>query len=226
MHYIGVDCGRVNDYAAIDIFEDRLIHRPPTIMPWHVRQSMQEVPDRLLRVYDAIHLEQIRGVSYPQVVRRVKQIVDNPRVSQDYVLVVDSTGVGIAIIDMMVCAGLFPIGVTFTAGREVTQGEQGYNVPKRDLVVNIQMLFQLDRINISSKLKLAPVFRDQLKGFTKDAHKGYETYGNDEKLVGNDDLVTAGAVVLWYAEKTHASEIGLPNKEPDPFDPARHGLGT
>lgn len=199
-----------------------------TIMPDGVPPKFRDVPSSLIRIYDCVHMEQMRGVSYPMVADRVKAIADNPLISRDYILVVDATGVGIAVIDMMRDMGLSPIGITYTSGREITMSEFGYNVPKRDLVVNLQLLYQTGRIRIAADLDLAPAFRDQLKGFTFDAHKEGpgSKYGAETEAL-HDDLVTSAAVALWYAEKVLPPYIELPSgggNGDGKYNPAKAGL--
>ena len=226
MHLIGVDLGRQNDFAAPVIFEDELILEPVTIMPDGVPPRYQDVPTSLMRIYNLVDMCQWRGVSYPIITRRIKDITISPLISRDYILVVDATGVGIAVIDMMRELDLFPIGITITGGNVVTLSEFGYNVPKRDIVVNMQVVFQCERIRIAAELALATTFRDQLKHYTtpdKLTARGKQTFGNDAE-VGNDDLVTSAGIVLWYAEKVLGSVVQLPTGKEKEYNPAKAGL--
>lgn len=226
MHLIGVDLGRQNDFAAPVIFEDELIVEPVTIMPDGVPPRYQDVPISLMRIYNLVDMCQWRGVSYPMIARRIKDITISPLISRDYILVVDATGVGIPVIDMMREQDLFPIGISITGGNVVTLSEFGYNVPKRDIVVNMQVVFQTERIRIAEELELAGTFRDQLKHYTtpdKLTARGKQTFGNDAE-VGNDDLVTSAGIVLWYAEKVLGSTVQLPTGKEKEYNPAKAGL--
>jgi hypothetical protein len=226
MHLIGVDLGRRNDFAAPVIFEDELYQKPVTIMPDGTPPRYRDVPSLLVRRYNLVDMMQWTGVSYPMTAKRIKNIVDNPQVSRDYILAVDATGVGQAVIDMLRGDyNLNPIGVTFTSGAAVTMSQYGYNVPKRDLVVNLQLLFQLERVRIAEELELAKEFKGQLEHYSSHVNeRGYESFAADAEIE-HDDLPMAAAIILWYAEKVMAHRIELPQGEPQkPFNPATHGL--
>jgi hypothetical protein len=229
MHLIGVDLGRQNDFAAPVIFEDELVQKPVTSMPIDVPARYLDVPSLLVRRYNLVDMAQWRGVSYPQTAKMIKNMVDSPLLSRDYILVVDSTGVGQAVMDMLHDDyDLNPVGVTFTAGKSVTESKYGYNVPKRDLVVGLQVLFQMERIRISEDLELAAQFKEQLRHFSSvvDRSTGHESYGADDENI-HDDLPMAAAIVMWYAEHVLAHELELPSSAKGgekAYNPATFGL--
>lgn len=229
MHLIGVDLGRQNDFAAPVIFEDELVQKPVTVMPIDTPARYIDVPSLLVRRYNLVDMAQWRGVSYPQIAKRISDIVKSPLISRDYILAVDATGVGQAVIDLLRDDwGLFPIGITFTSGKAVTQSVFGYNVPKRDLVVNLQVLYQTERIRIAEELELGLQYKEQLRHFTStvDRKTGHESYDADLEAI-HDDLPMASAIILWYAEQILAHELELPASAPGtqkPFNPATFGL--
>jgi hypothetical protein len=163
------------------------------------------------------------------VARRIHTLASNPTISRDYLLVVDATGVGLAVIDMLRDPPyrLNPMGITSTSGHAITTSDVGYNVAKLFLVENMQVLAQTGRILVAAGLKHADTFKDQLKGFTaKVTPAGNETYAAQTESL-HDDFVMGVAMVLWVAEKFFAHVIQLPrggdpNKKP--YDPARAGI--
>jgi hypothetical protein len=229
MHLIGVDLGRQNDFAAPVIFEDELVQKPITKAPHEISVKYLDVPSLLVRRYNLVDMAQWRGVSYPQIALRVKQIIDSPLISRDYILCVDATGVGQAVVDMLRDDyGLEPIGITFTSGKAVTQSSFGYNVPKRDLVINLQVLFQMERIRIAESLELALQFKEQLRHFTSVVNeRGHEQFGADDESI-HDDLPMAAAIIMWYSEHILAHEMELPTggngTKQGAFNPATYGL--
>ena len=60
-------------------------------------------------------------------------------------LVVDATGVGRPVVDMLYASGLNPIAVTITGGDSVHLTDGIWRVPKRDLVGLLQVLLQPSR---------------------------------------------------------------------------------
>jgi len=228
VHLIGVDLGRQNDFAAPVIFEDELIQKPVTRAPNELPPRYRDVPSLLTRIYKCVDMNQWRDVSYPMTAQRIKRIVDSPLISRDYILVLDATAVGEAVMDMLrEIYHLNPIGVAFTSGDSVTQSVYGYNVPKWMLVQNLQVLGEMERLKIAEDLELALTFKEQLRHFTSTVSRrtGHESFNADSESE-HDDLPMAAAVVLWYAENVLAHQIELPNNptEKKDFDPARYGL--
>ena len=149
------------------------------------------------------------GTSYPSIVRHVKTISDALRgLSGDVRLVVDATGVGAAVVDSFIEAGLKPYAVTFTGGHKVTIGDKprAFNVPKKDLVASAVVALQNGTLSIAKDLKHAETLRKELLNFkVKISLAGsntYEAWRENEK----DDLVLATCLALW--------RIGYRDEEP------------
>jgi len=226
MTLIGVDLGRVKDYCTINIFEDRLVERPTTRQPYTRRITPMEAPTMLTRIYDLIELGEMVGVSYPDIAARINKICMNPRVSKPYALVLDATGVGIAVCDMLRAPpyNLFPYGITSTSGAQPSDSPWGKNVPKLDLVTNMLLLFETERIKIAADLAHLDDYRDQLKDFSTIPSRGGGKFSNEHEGV-HDDFVMGSAVVLWYAENMLQPYIELPTGGTRPtYNPATHGL--
>jgi hypothetical protein len=228
MHLIGVDLGRVVDAAAVVIFEDELVQKPVTKAPLDVPPRYLDVPSLLVRRYNLVDMIQWRGVTYPEIARKIGLIMKMPEVSHDIILAVDATAVGQAVMDMLRAdPQLDPIGVTFTSGKSVTQSTFGYNVPKRDLVVNLQVMFQMERIRIAEEHPLALEFKEQLRHYTSNIDKVTLNESFDGEGGVHDDLPMAAAVIMWYCEHVLASELELPsgdNGSRKAFNPATYGL--
>ena len=175
---VGVDLGQSCDSTAIAI--------------------LCEVPGTPT-TYDCAHLERIPlGASYPAVVRRVQAIMSFPKL-RDADLVIDSTGVGRPVFDLLQQAGLSPIGVTITAGNEVTEKDGRFGVPKRDLIGAAQVLVQAHRLRIAKSLPEAETLVRELLGFQiKITTNGNDQYGAWRSGT-HDDIVLALSLAAWYA---------------------------
>jgi hypothetical protein len=166
---------------------------------------------------------------YEQVVDRIYTLKKNPRISDDAILVVELNAMGAPVFDWLRQVGLGPIGINVTAAKEVTLSTMGYNVPKRDLVMNMQVLFQTSRLHIApdimqGSVNLSKLFREQLKHFTAEMRKsGYVAFGADVESI-HDDIVTSSAEALWYAENVLDHEMSFTKAEEKEFNPAKHGL--
>src|SRR6476620_7273078 len=87
-------------------------------------------------------------------------------------LVVDETGVGAPIVDLLKRAQL-PcrlVPITITGGAQDTVARNGsFHVPKRDLLSCLQRLFDEGRLRIPRRLLLAEEFVTELTGFKPDS---------------------------------------------------------
>lgn len=201
---IAVDLGQVNDYTALAVAE---------------RTSG---PSREVGSYDLIHLQRFPlGTPYTalpdhlwaidQVVRHRWSTLAAERHSQGFPitnapveLVVDQTGVGRPVVDLLRQAGFDPIAVTITGGDTVIEPEhREYRVPKRNLAAAVQVLLQSRRLRWARSLKEAATLQQELENFkAKISLTGHDSYGaGDDWREGNhDDLELAVALGCWYGE--------------------------
>jgi hypothetical protein len=115
-------------------------------------------------------------------------------------VVIDSTGVGLGIMDMFIKENLYPVGITITGGSEVNRDGDNYKVPKRDLVTCLQILFQTERLKIARELKYVDTLVQELGNFrVKITTKGNDTY-EAWREGQHDDLVLSVALACWYGE--------------------------
>jgi hypothetical protein len=181
--YVGLDLGRENDYTALAI-----IQKPPKESSLHLR-----------------HLERYPlGTSYPAAVDKVKALLSDARLSSAD-LVVDKTGVGVAVADIFSKASIEYIGVTITGGENINTGGDGWRVPKRDLVAALEVPFHSGRLKVAEGLYLWPTLKKELLNFRrkinkKTAHDSYEHW----RASDHDDLVLAAALACWWARRSQA----------------------
>jgi hypothetical protein len=124
-----------------------------------------------------------------------------PGIARAPQLVMDSTGVGRAVVDMARERGLDPVALEITGGMDMTQGRGCLRVPKRQLVSLGQVLFQTDRLKIAGGLRHARTLVEELLRFKVKidpvtAHDSYGTWREGE----HDDLVLAVLLALWWSE--------------------------
>jgi len=175
MYLVGLDLGQARDYTALCIVERR------DNGEYHVRR-----------------LERTRGTPYPQVIERVKEIMEKLRGA---VLVVDQTGVGAPVVDEFRNTGLRPVGVLIHGGDKVSKDGQTHRVPKRDLVGVLQVLLQNGRLKIApgplSDTLVEEMLNFRVKIDPATAHDSYSAWRDAE----HDDLVLAVALACWYGER-------------------------
>jgi len=233
-YWIGADIGQANDPTAIAVLEQRFPPRPESTEPIRGDGSAQRraatVPEP--PVYIVRYLERVRlNTSYPAVVARITQMLRDPQLDKPVKLVVDGTGVGRPIVDMLREAQLEPLAISIHGGDTVTH-EGGYTrVPKRDLVGIVRKLLDCERLKVVDRLPDAPTLRLELQNFKikinpETAHDSYSAWREGM----HDDLVLAVAVAAWAAERVvprpppptmSVPAAGPPRWDRPPFDPRR-----
>lgn len=188
---ISADLGQANDYTAISITE-RIITGPGVLGT-----------DR--RGEKKLHLRHIerpqRGTEYPAIVDRILEIYKSPQLAKiDKAVVIDLTGLGRPVYDMMKAAGFnYSLSaISITGGMDVNYGKGHYNVPKRDLITNLQVMLQNGQLRIAKGIKEADVLINELMNFqTKISDSGHDTYGGRSGV--HDDIVLSVAMGAWLA---------------------------
>jgi len=149
--------------------------------------------------YDLRHLERLPlGTTYPAIAKRVSALMATREVASNAELVVDATGVGAPVLDLLRDTGLSPREVTITGGDTVSEDGDSYRVPKRDLVSTVSVLLQSGRLRIAACLPEAETLVKELLNFqVKITNTANNTYGAWREGT-HDDLVLAVALACWY----------------------------
>lgn len=196
--FVGLDLGQARDYTAVAVLE-----RTRTFGPKELQRGQWERPEiKADRRYTLRFLERpALGTPYPAIAERVGVILSSPALSNRSHLVVDATGVGRPVVDLLRGAGLSPFAVTITGGTAVGWGDGEASVPKRDLVLTLQVLFQSERLKVADGLDLASVFIKELLEFkVKISISGHDSYEALREGT-HDDLVLAVAMAAWWGER-------------------------
>lgn len=204
--YLGLDLGQAADYTAIAVLERRDLNAPVSPPEWRIpfRGERPEMPAPDL-AFDCRHLKRLPlNTSYPAVADHVTGLLESPQLVGQTKLVVDATGVGRPVVDLLKERGLRPVPVTITGGDKVTF-ENGWRVPKRDLVGAVQVLLQTDRIKFAEKIPEVPTLVRELLAFRVkiDPLTAHDSYGAGAWREGaHDDLVLAVAIAAWWARRS------------------------
>jgi hypothetical protein len=188
---IGLDIGQRRDYSAIAILEsveNVSCDRDPVTFDFIRRTDVR------LR-----HVERIRlGLPFAAVVERVAAIVSDPRL-REATLVVDATGVGAPVIELLRTARLpcrlIPVQITGGHGEGIDGGY--HRVPKRDLVTGLQVLFDRWPLEIVEGSPAVDALVQELAGF-----KATPSINGTLRFEGShDDLTMALALAWWWMRK-------------------------
>jgi hypothetical protein len=196
--FVGLDLGQAHDPSAIAV-ADRVTTTLDEI-DGATRERLREVR------YELRFLERVKlDTPYPAVVDRVSAVAERLGGRPD--LVVDGTGVGRPVVDLLRAAqnrgrAFRLVPVMITSGARVTQSDGWWHVPKRDLVAGLVVGFQRGELRISAQLAHADALMHELVNFgSKLTAAGGETYGNAREAA-NDDLVLAVSLAVWRAAST------------------------
>lgn len=194
-YYVGVDLGQQADYTAVCIGE-RVGLGEAAFDPSGRALDLPDTPPWRLHVR---HLQRFRGVPYPEVCDRLDSVLS--RLTRSYNLAVDSTGVGLAVTDLLRDRGLRFRAVTITGGDKETSEGRNHRLPKRDLIAGLQVLLQSGRLKIAADLEHAETLRNELLNFrvkiSASGHDSYEAW----REAAHDDLVLATALCSWVAAR-------------------------
>ena len=187
-YILGLDLGQTRDFTALAVLER---------LPLSNAGTAVEPPEYALR-----HLRRFPlGTPYTEIVPAVAALTRAGPLAESPV-VVDQTGVGRAVVDLMRRALGWVVPVTITGGHAVTMSEdRSFHVPKKELVTCLQVVLQSRRLRIARTLHEAAVLVRELQQFqVKISASAHETFGvwRDGQ---HDDLVLAVALACWWAER-------------------------
>lgn len=206
MIYLGLDIGQAADYTAL-VADD-------------VRMEQVDTDERGAPVVDLLHRVRYAerlplAMSYPDMVQRVIKITQTPAMA-DCKLVIDATGVGRPVVDMLRSARVPLFPVMITAGmKETFDTDTGFwHVPKRELVSKVQVVLGHGRLRFA-KLPESETIKREFQNFKlKMTAKGNETY-EAWRSGDHDDLVLAVALAVYFGERYRSNTTS--SKTINPF---------
>jgi hypothetical protein len=201
---VGVDLGQSSDPTACAVLE-HISGVMDAGSDFERHASLSEHLQTPAEFVDVRHLERLPlGLSYPAVVQHVADLLARPPLCRDdnhpaAELIIDETGVGRAVGDIFIDAGMKPKRVMITAGGEATSGHgfDRFHVAKTILISNVDAMLHRGVLRFAAALHEADAMRDELQDFRrKVGEAGRSTYG--ARVGRHDDLVLATAIACWW----------------------------
>jgi hypothetical protein len=143
------------------------------------------------------------GTSYVAVVDDLAGLLARPPLA-GCTLVVDSTGCGRPVLDMLRSRDLpcLLVPCTITAGAHSSCDQNGWSIGKRELVSVLNVLLGQARLHVAASLPLARTLEGEFANFrAKVTASGHETLEVPWREGQNDDLLFALALAVWYGER-------------------------
>lgn len=184
---------------------------------WTALVVIERIKEEGKSAYHVLNAERFTmGSQYQDIARRLKHIwerigcLDSRQNSRE--LVIDITGIGESVIRLFKRQGIrVKKEVIIVNGKKASRDEKTgqWNVPKKDLVGALQVLFQSGRLKIAEGIPDAQLIIDELVNFKDDNIKAGVDDSIDEswRENPNDDYVLAIAVALWDAEQFPSYQI-------------------
>jgi hypothetical protein len=195
-YVVGLDLGQANDPSAVAVIE-RDEHGNGEWEPG----TGGLMWERVRTLYGVRHLERLPlGLNYLDQAAHVLRLMSSPPLI-GAPLVIDRTGVGRAVCDLIDRAGLKnTIRVTITAGDKETEEGREHHVPKVHLIGRLQALLHADELKISAALPEAATLVRELQDF----RMAYTLTGQatfNARSGKHDDLLLATACAGWWASR-------------------------
>lgn len=194
MFWLGMDVGQAADYSAVTIVE----------VIFTQQGKYEDGSPKFQRNLHCRHVQRLPlKMTYPEQVSQIFKMMQSAPLKDQCRMVVDATGVGRPVIDLIREQKLFPIPVTITAGLEENMDPNtGYwSVPKRVLISNLQVLLGNGLLLFADGLGMKTLLINEITNFKiKITTKGNDTY-EAWREGDHDDLVLSLALTCWAANR-------------------------
>jgi hypothetical protein len=199
---IALDFGISRDFTALVLLK-------------RVENEEDQISDEIDKAQDRIkyhvgHLKRFPlRTQAPKIISFVLELMARRTLAGRTGLIVDATGAGMPIVQEMQRCGLKPVPITITGGN----GTKGNNVPKKDLVSRLLLLFEQRRLRIPPDINLRDELVAEFENFiVRFTAKGNATYS--AAAGAHDDLIMALSLACHFFERrrgtprVHATVIG------------------
>jgi hypothetical protein len=203
-YFSGLDLGQQSDFSALAAVERDSMPWPPTagepVAPPVPLFGLTPAPPK--HRYAVRHLQRwpLR-TAYHKIAADVVEMFAKAPLRRS-VLVVDRTGVGAAVVEVLEKArpACRLVPALITTGHAVAREPDGWHVPKKELVSALQVVLQERRLRVAA-LPERDLLLKELENFkvkvTAAANETFEAWRERD----HDDLVLAVALAVWLGER-------------------------
>jgi hypothetical protein len=234
-YIIAVDIAKKRDYTTIQVYR---------ITP-DVRHFPRESgrSDQIVAFLDLVYMAKYQAIRYTEQAAAVMELMKRVNLIDNAQLLVDGTGVGEAVVDIMREQGLMPLPIVFTGGNEArpVYAEFGkvfggsstmfrtasvlkeMHVPKEDLVHAGMIIMQQGRMRVAPNIQHSDDFKRQLMSFKGKVNEktGRTKYENETDDIHDDFVVTYLMAAWWmtYRRVTESEDRVVQEKKNASWDP-------
>jgi hypothetical protein len=152
--------------------------------------------------YDLVAMNRKQGLPYDQIVDWVVRTQKNPAFNkgEPCTCIVDATGVGVAVKDMLKAKGIRPKAITITTGEAYSRVGAEYHVGKARLIGKFLGAFDAGKVHVNPNMPIWPQVEREMLSFR--AEMSSQGRVKMEAAPGeHDDLLLALAMAVWYGEE-------------------------
>jgi hypothetical protein len=187
---IGVDLAQRRDHSAVVLVES---YRPepetPTDWP-PVRHDVRWATKFPL------------GMGFTEQVAAIKTIAEACGPLGHTIMVVDSTGLGAVVVEMLRSITAVSMRtVVFTGGESATKVSAfEHHVPKRDLLAAVGIVLEQERLGVPMSCPFRTDLLDEMLSIERSiSERGHDSYAAAGQ--GHDDLTMALCLAVWWADR-------------------------
>ncbi len=152
--------------------------------------------------YDLVAMNRKQGLPYDQIVSWAVDTYKKPvfwaGLPPKFVL--DSTGVGVAVRDMMRSKGVPVVAVTITAGEAITRQGPIIHVGKARMIGKFLGAFDAGKVHVNPNMPIWPKVEHEMLSFRAEmSAQGRAKFEAEEGE--HDDMLFALAQGVWYGEE-------------------------
>lgn len=152
--------------------------------------------------YNLVAMNRKQGLPYDQIVEWVARTIKNPafNAKQPPEFLLDATGVGVAVKDMLRSKGVKPKAITITAGETLTRVGPEIHLGKARLIGKFLGAFDAGKVHVNPNMPIWPQVEKEMLSFR--AEMSAQGRVKLEAEPGeNDDMLFALAMAVWYGEE-------------------------
>lgn len=219
------DLGKMGDYSAYVLTESRTLVRSRTEQ---VREFGDEPESDVIYPEIIVRWVERKQIPYDMVIDDAHTRLSDLRLVDNCTHLIDITGVGQAVWDMMVRQGLNPVGISITSGMNTTAAPYGYTVPKVELVSCLQLALRNGHLKFAYGLDKAIVdqIRHEFSTFVQKPRESRSVSYEAWREKDHDDIILALAMNVWWIYRNHGVQVVRRRAfmtEHD-YDPLNYGL--
>lgn len=189
-YIISLDPAKLRDWSAISVLK------------------MHMVKEKRRFEYDLVALNRKQKLPYdhptePSIASWALAVYKNQNFwdkKQPPHFILDATGVGVAVRDILAAKGIRLMAITITSGNSITRLGRKINISKARMIGKFLGAFDAGKLHINPAMPILPLLEKEMLGFRAELSAQGNTKFEAEEGE-NDDMLMSLAQAVWYGEE-------------------------